>query len=343
VDEARAERGSPSRVVGIGASAGGVDALTRLVRHLPAELPAAVCVVLHVPATGRSLLAPILARHTALEVDVAVDGATLRAGRIYVAPPDRHLTVADGRLHLDRGPKENGVRPAVDPMLRSLATAYGDRSIAVVLSGALGDGSTGALAVRNAGGTVLVQDPEDATVPSMPESTLRAIGEADAVLPAAELGGALSRFADSALAIREDVLTMPSGDSLHEGDERPAGPPTGLTCPECHGPLWELTEGESVRYRCRVGHAFTEDSLTVEQGGAVEAALWTALEALEERAEFLRRLAARDEQRRPRMHERYESTATDALARADLIRRALGTRADRPDALDVIGDAAVAE
>jgi len=325
----------PTRVVGIGASAGGVDALTQIVGNLPPHLPAAVCVVLHVPATSRSLLAPILARHTDLDVGVAVDGEPVRAGRVYVAPPDRHLTVNGGVLRLGRGPKENGVRPAVDPMLRSLATAYGDRAVAIVLSGALGDGSSGALAVRQAGGVVLVQDPDDATVPSMPESALHAIGEADAVLPAAQLGAALGRLADGAPMMREDVVVTSGGNPHAEGPERPAGPPTGFTCPECNGPLWELQEGEVIRYRCRVGHGFSEDSLVVEQGGAVEAALWSALEALEERAEFLRRLAARHAEARPRLRARYEGAATDALDRAELIRRALGTSSDRPDALDL--------
>jgi two-component system, chemotaxis family, protein-glutamate methylesterase/glutaminase len=194
VDDHPADGGIPTCVVGIGASAGGIDALTRLVGRLPAQLPAAVCVVLHIPATGRGMLAAILARHTALAVDVATEGEPLCAGRIYVAPPDRHLTVRDGHLRLDRGPKEHGARPAVDPMLRSLAVAYGTRAVAVVLSGALGDGSSGALAVRNAGGAVLVQDPVDATVPSMPESALRALGEADAVLPAGALGAAVARL-----------------------------------------------------------------------------------------------------------------------------------------------------
>jgi two-component system chemotaxis response regulator CheB len=158
------------RVVGIGASAGGVDALMRLFRALQRDVPAAVLVVLHVPATGRSLLAPILDRHTDLDVRVAEHGEAIVPGRVYVAPPDRHLVVHDGTVHLERGPKENAVRPAVDPMLRSLAAAYGEHGIAVILSGALGDGSSGALAVKLAGGTVIVQDPADATVPSMPES-----------------------------------------------------------------------------------------------------------------------------------------------------------------------------
>jgi two-component system, chemotaxis family, protein-glutamate methylesterase/glutaminase len=195
-------RGVLGRVVGIGASAGGVDALIRLLRDMDADLPAALLVVLHVPATGRSLLASILNRQTALDVRVAEDGAALAPGRVYVAPPDRHLIVGDGHVRLDRGPKENTVRPAVDPMLRSLAASYGEHSVAVVLSGALGDGSSGALAVKLASGTVIVQDPEDATVPSMPASALRAVGKPDAVLAATDIGPALARLAGGTRAMR---------------------------------------------------------------------------------------------------------------------------------------------
>jgi two-component system, chemotaxis family, protein-glutamate methylesterase/glutaminase len=329
-----------ARVIGIGASAGGVDALIRLVRPLSADLPAVLCVVLHVPATGRSLLAPILQRHTALPVEVAVHGARLQQGRIYVAPPDRHLTVRGGRLRLDRGPKENAVRPAVDPMLRALAGAYGPRAIAVILSGALGDGSSGAVAIRAAGGTVIVQDPDDATVPSMPESALRALGHADAVLPVEDIADALARHSFPVPAIGEDLVMTPAADEIEEGRDRPTGPPTALSCPECHGPLWEVEDGELVRYRCRVGHGFSEESLVIEQGGTVEAALWTALEALEERAEFLKGVSRRHGDRRPRLRDRFQSASTDALERAELIRSALGTREHGQHALDLQAEAA---
>lgn len=192
MDLRQAERGGATvRVVGIGASAGGVDALVQVVRELPASLPVALCVVLHVPSAGTSLLAPILARETRLAVGVAQDGERLRAGRVYVAPNDRHLVVADGAVVLDDGPKENGVRPAVDPLLRSLAASYGAEAVAVILSGALADGSAGALAVCSAGGHVIVQDPAEATVRSMPESALSAVGRAGDVLRAAAIGPAL--------------------------------------------------------------------------------------------------------------------------------------------------------
>jgi two-component system chemotaxis response regulator CheB len=173
LDPARGED-VPPRVVAMAASAGGVEALRRVVAGLPADFPAAICVVLHIPATSRSLLAPILDRDGPLRAVVAFDGAPLRPGTIYVAPADRHLLIRRDAVELSRGPKENGVRPAADPMFRSLAAAWGDRAVAVVLSGAMGDGSAGAAAVAAAGGTVLVQDPAEALAPGMPASAIAA-------------------------------------------------------------------------------------------------------------------------------------------------------------------------
>jgi two-component system, chemotaxis family, protein-glutamate methylesterase/glutaminase len=334
VDRKDAEPGDgPGRVIGIGASAGGVDALIRVVRELPASFPAAICIVLHVPSSGRSLLASILGRHTALEVREAGDDQELQPGRVYVARNDRHLILAGGHLQLDRGPKENGVRPSVDVMLRTLATVYGSRAIAVILSGALGDGSAGALAVQHAGGLVVVQDPEDATVASMPESALRAVGRADAVLQASEIGPALARLVEP-LPISKNGAAMQVENPLAESADRPDGLPSPFTCPECNGSLWEVQPGQSVRYTCRVGHSYSEDALVIEQGSAVEAALWSALEALEERAEFLRHVAVRHGDGRPQLRDHFSGAAVDALDRAELIRRALGTRGDRPHALD---------
>jgi two-component system, chemotaxis family, protein-glutamate methylesterase/glutaminase len=322
---------APGTVVGIGASAGGVDALIGVVRDLPPDFGAAICVVLHVPSSGRSLLASILGRHTRLTVAEARDGQKLRPGHIYVAPNDRHLTVSGSRVQLDRGPKENGVRPAVDVLFRTVAAACGPRSIAVVLSGALGDGSAGAVAVHHAGGAVIAQNPEEATVASMPESAIRAVGDAVTVLDAAAIGPRLARMIEP---VREDMAQVDSENPLSETSERPDGPPSPFTCPECSGPLWELRHGEVVRYRCRVGHSYTEDAMVIEQGSALEAALWSALEALEERAEFLRRVANRYGERRPRLRDRFNGGAGDALERAELIRRALGTQGDGPHALD---------
>jgi two-component system, chemotaxis family, protein-glutamate methylesterase/glutaminase len=311
-------------VVALGASAGGIDALQRLMRELPEDLAAAVCIVLHIPASSRSLLADIISRQTELPVAPATGGEPLVDGHVYVAPPDHHLRVRAGRIELDRGPKENGVRPAIDPLFRSAADAYGERAIAVVLSGSLSDGAGGAAAVAAAGGAVLVQDPADAVVPSMPESTLAAVAGAVS-LPAAELAREIAQRARAFPSIVPEEVPVPVEPAGVSHQRRPPeGPPAALTCPECHGPLWELREGEVVRYRCRVGHAFYEDALLDGKAAAIESALWMALEALEERAELLEKIALRlEEGRREKSAATFREHARGVAERAELVRGVL--------------------
>lgn len=191
-----------ARIIGIGASAGGIDALIKVLAGVPSGLPHPLCVVVHLAPSGRTLLPEILDRRCALSVVSAKDEAALLPGHIYVAPPDRHLQVRGDCIELTRGEKENGMRPSVDVMLRSMAAVWGDGAVAVVLSGALGDGSDGARIVARAGGTVIVQDPGEAIVPSMPATALATVGGAATVLPSGEIGpalGALDRL--DALAV----------------------------------------------------------------------------------------------------------------------------------------------
>jgi two-component system chemotaxis response regulator CheB len=310
--------------VAVAASAGGVEALRKLVSQLPADLDATLCVVLHIPPTGRSLLAPILDRDSALRTELARNGAPLRPGTIYVAPADFHLLIRADCVELSRGPKENGVRPAADPMFRSLARSWGTHGIAVVLSGSLDDGAAGAVAVTEAGGRVIVQEPSDALVPGMPSAAVAAT-HADAVLPIDEIGGALRRMTLGSIATageEELVSADPDPIEMLRGPDRPDGPASGFTCPECSGALWELREGDLVRYRCRVGHAYSEEAMVEAQGSAVEAALWTALEVLEERGELLRRIAQRMYDA-PKSERRFREGAREADERAAVIRRVL--------------------
>jgi two-component system, chemotaxis family, protein-glutamate methylesterase/glutaminase len=320
----------PARVVAIGASAGGVEALVAIAKGLPADFPAAVCIVLHIPASGRSLLAPILDRNSALAVEVAADGMPLRPGHVYVAPADHHLLVTDAAVALSRGPKENGVRPAVDVLFRSVAASWGPDAIAVVLSGALDDGASGAASVASAGGTVVVQDPSDAVVPGMPESALAA-ADADHVVALGEMPALLARLTagpPTQPAPKEVAVPSPPDPAdLAVTRERPQSPPSGFTCPECSGALWEVQDGELVRYRCRVGHVYSEEALVDGQAYTVEAALWTALEVLEERVELLGRVAARLDTAKPRSARQFRNTAATAAQRAELLRRALGVDA----------------
>ena len=308
-------------IVVIGASAGGVEALRGLAAGLPPELPAAVFVVLHVLPSGTSLLPQILARQTPLAVAAAEDGEPIERGRIYVAPPDHHMLVERGRVRLTRGPRENGHRPAVDPLFRSAARAYGQRVIGVVLSGALDDGAAGLKIVSENGGTAVVQDPADALYPSMPRSALAGDATARAI-PLGEMPAALCSMIDEPLerlaraAPRREPSIGPGthDDRADDADPR-SGTITGLTCPECGGALWEHDETGVPRFKCHVGHAYSADSLEVSQAQALESALWAAMRSLQERADMFRRLA-----RRSGDGQRLDAKAKDADSHADMLR-----------------------
>jgi two-component system chemotaxis response regulator CheB len=311
----------PAAVIAVGASAGGVEALMRLAAGLPPDLDAAVLVVVHVRASADSVLPRILDRAGPLAARHAKDGDELRAGRILVAPPDCHLVVEDGTVRLERGPKENGHRPAVDPLFRTVAQAYGRRAIGVVLSGARGDGAAGLAAMEGCGGTTVVQS--DPLHPGMPTSALAQVAvdhvlELDRIAGLlAQLVAAFTRSSDTqGGAVREPDL------SRHLDDGRDDA--TGLTCPECGGALWEIGATRPATYRCHVGHAYSEEALADEQAKAVERAVFAAVRALEERAGFLRRLIRRiGDAEAPKTVARFEAQAEEAEAHAEAIRRTL--------------------
>jgi len=317
--------GSARDVVVIGASAGGVEALRGLVGALPGDLPAAVCVVLHIPREGHSALAAILTRSGRIPAREAVDGARLAAGRIYVAPADRHLLVVDHRVRLSRGPSENGHRPAVDPLLRSAARAIGPGVIGVVLSGSRDDGTAGLASVVARGGLAFAQDPDEALQPSMPRSALEYVPAVP--LPVADIARRINQL------VRERAeKSAPPVDALliaetDMADMAPIGAdelsirPAGLGCPACHGALFELPGEPAPRYRCRVGHAWSPDTLIDEQGTALDEALWTALRALEEKAALSWRMSERFGLRGNSISmRRYASMAVEADDAAKIIR-----------------------
>jgi len=285
-------------VIVVGASAGGVEALSRLARNLPQDLPASVFVVLHIPAQSTSLLPMILSRAGSLPASHPEDGERIENGHIYVAPPDRHLMIEPGRIRVVRGPTENRHRPAIDPLFRSAARAYGPRVIGVILTGTLDDGTAGLVAVKVGGGLAVVQDPSDAFCAGMPKSALRYV-EVDYVLPLREIGPLLTRLSRDSLEsvvgpvseemVKETKLAEFDMETMQD-DDKP-GTPSAFSCPDCSGVLWEIEEGNLLRFRCRVGHAYSTDSMNGAQDEAIERALWAGLRALEERAALSRRMA----------------------------------------------------
>jgi two-component system, chemotaxis family, protein-glutamate methylesterase/glutaminase len=283
----------------VGASAGGVEALRDLVGELRPDLPAALLVVLHLPAGGTSALAGILDRASRLPVSAARHGDSILPGRVYVAPPDNHLLVHGEWSALSRGPTENGHRPAVNALFRSAALARGPRVVGVVLSGVLDDGAAGLIAIKTRGGLAVVQDPKDAAYAGMPESALRAVS-VDHVLTAAGIGDSLNRIVREPVGV--DVVADPPpllryedaiarNQQLTPADLDRIGRFAGLTCPDCQGSLLALEPGQE-RFRCRVGHAWTADALLATADERMQNALWIALRTLDEKAALASRMAS---------------------------------------------------
>jgi two-component system chemotaxis response regulator CheB len=302
-----------------------------LAQGLTPDFPAAVLIVLHLPASARSLLPHILSRSGPLPAAHPLDGETLEAGRIYVAPPNRHLILREGHAHLGDGPRENRVRPAADVLFRSAAQTYGRRAIGVVLSGADGDGTLGLEAIRLRGGVTIAQDPSEATFPSMPKSAI-ARATVDHVLTVAEIPPLLVELITQQSG-REVGLAMspdnhqtpdPADEALPIAPEKQNGLASGLTCPDCQGAIWELAEGQLVSFECRVGHRYNPDAFLGAQSTRVEDALWTAVNVLQERAATLRQFASRYVHLR-QVAEDYEARAVETDEQAAIIRGLLAS------------------
>ena len=279
-------------IVVIGASTGGVAALMDLVKALPADFPAPIFVVMHMPADSPSLLPQLLSSVSALKARHPKNEEVVEAGVIYVARPDHHLLLEGNRVLVTRGPKENRFRPSIDALFRSAAYTYGSRVIGVVLTGYLDDGTSGLWSVQRMGGIAVVQDPHDAEQPSMPTNALEFVA-ADYVLPLAQLGALLVRLTQerapaktrlpaAELDLLQVELTIAKQGGGFELGIIDKGKLTPFTCPDCHGALTQLIEGKLIRYRCHTGHAYTVSALLSEVTESVESMLYQAMRGLEE-------------------------------------------------------------
>ncbi|RCV86559.1 chemotaxis protein CheB [Billgrantia montanilacus] len=281
-------------LVVIGASAGGMAALKALVAQLPKDFPAPIFVVNHMGAhtTGEALVR-VLDQSGSLACMHGHDQQAFESGHIYVAPSDQHMLVADGKILVTKGARENRSRPAIDPLFRSAAVAYGNRVIGIILTGYLDDGTSGMMAIKRCGGVCIAQDPDDASYPDMPQSVIANVG-VDYCLPVAKMGALLSELVQRELpkseSAPEDIVIeakiarrvlsdLPSVEAL--GDQVP------FNCPDCGGVLWQMQEGNLLRYRCHTGHAFTSSALLAQQTVKVEETLWVALRMFEERQNLL--------------------------------------------------------
>jgi two-component system chemotaxis response regulator CheB len=326
-------------IIVVGTSAGGVEVLSRLVHGLPPGLPAAVLVVCHVPSVGVSLLPEILSRSGPLLARHPRDGEPVYPGHVYVAPPDHHLVLEPGCVRVSRGPRENNLRPAIDPLFRSAARAYGRRVVGVVLTGYLSDGVAGLLAVRAAGGVAAIQDPADAIVPMLPRNAL-AIAGADHVVPADALAALLVDLIQQPVTPEggetvpdplERIPAVMAADMEAQARGARAGAVSVFTCPECGGSLWQLDDKGLVRFSCHVGHAYNGEVLLAEMSEAMEAALWSAVRTFREKQVLALQLAAQERQRgNAAAAARYQDQAREAQRHAHVLQHDLLGAAARP-------------
>lgn len=323
-------------IIVIGASAGGFEAFQQLIARLPPELDAAIFIVWHMAPTIRGVLPQVLGKLTTIPIAHAYDNEPIQTNRIYVAPPDHHMLVENGHIRVTHGPKENRFRPAIDPLFRSAAYAYTNRVIGVILSGALDDGTAGLWTIKHRGGMALVQDPQQAQVPSMPENAIRQVA-IDYIVPIAQLALLLIQLAG------EDVPQQPSV-SMEEDEKTKTeiriaadeialgltmfqyGQASRYACPECHGVLTMLKEGPLTRFRCHTGHAYSADTLLAAVTEKIEDSLYNALRGVDESVILLNQLGDQfSEANQPRQAALYFQKAQEASQRGELIRQAVRT------------------
>ena len=303
-------------LVVIGASAGGVEVLSRVVRDLPSDLRAAICIVLHIAPGSPSMLAHILGRAGRLPCRPAHDGERLREGVVLVAPPDHHLVVEDSHVRLTVGPRENGHRPAVDVLFRSAARALDSRVVGVVLTGTRDDGAAGLAVIKANGGAAIVQDPRDAMYGDMPASAIANV-TVDAIVPAALVGSTIA-----AMVKGDDP--PPEARAGDPDPDPPEGEQVAAVCPECGGVLTERAEAGVLQWQCRVGHRYSPETLIDAQADDVEGALWAAIRALADRAALLERMAQQSEERgRARSARRFRGQCEAATEQAETVHQAL--------------------
>lgn len=319
-------------IITIGASAGGVEALKQIVAELPADIPAAIFVVQHIRASEPSLMPEILSNAGQLPAAHPYNGEAVQHGHIYIAPPDHHMLLGSGHIHVVRGPKENGFRPAIDATFRTAARSYGARVVGVVLTGMLDDGTAGLLAIKRRGGVAVVQEPAEAAFPSMPINALRYVA-VDTVLSITEMPSVLNHLAhepassEGEMAMTDRINLESAVSEMNNAALQKSGTignHSPFACPDCGGVLSEYYDGNLLRFRCEVGHAYSPESLLAQKADMLDYQMWAAYRALNERAMLARRLA--EEARRLNDHvaeRRFRERCELAERRKDELRQIL--------------------
>lgn len=320
------------RIIVIGASAGGLDAIKKLVESLPHNFQIPIFIVWHMAPGLRGIVPDILNKLNSIHAAHAVDNEVIKPNRIYIAPPDHHLLIEEGSLRLSRGPKENHFRPAVDPLFRSASYNYGNRVIGIVLSGWLDDGTSGLWRIKHNGGIAIVQDPNDAEVPSMPENAAREVA-VDYCIPVNEMAAILTKLSKTPLPgntehIKDEKtkieIGIAAGDSAYNRGSLKIGELSPLTCPECLGVLSKITDGNLTRYRCHTGHAYSVETLLAGITEKIEGNLYNAMAGIEESMMLLNHIGDNlAEVNHLKLAALYFNKAKEAESRANLLRKTI--------------------
>lgn len=312
----------------IGGSAGSFTALRTLLADLPDDLPAAVLICQHFSSVGESHAVDLLRGYSSLPVTVAEDGMSIAPGQVVFARPDLHMMIGHDHIHLRRGAHENNFRPAIDPLFRSAAVYRGPRAIGVILSGLMDDGAAGARALHRTGGHILVQSPDSAEFPDMPDAAMIAVPEAEPIPLrnlAVEIASLANAHARPAAAVPWDIgieLKIAALEGANMANEDRLGTLSPYNCPHCNGVLWQIDDGPLTRFRCHTGHAYTMDSLSESQDRALDESLFNALRAHRGRAELIRQMAQKSTGResRRRLEERANRYEEDFRRLQDIIK-----------------------
>jgi two-component system, chemotaxis family, protein-glutamate methylesterase/glutaminase len=319
------------RIIVIGASAGGFEALKILMAGLPGDFTTPIFIVWHMSPDVPGILPQVLNKANTISAAHAYNNEAIQPNRVYVAPPDHHLLIDEGKVLVTHGPKENRFRPAVDPLFRSAAYTYGSRVIGVILSGALDDGTAGLWTIKHYGGTAIVQDPMDAEVPSMPENAMREV-TIDHCVQISQLPELLVRL--STEPITNNVVVMKDEQTKKEIQiaAEESGMKKGImkfgelspyTCPECHGVLSILHNDNIVRYRCHTGHAYSADALMASITEKIEDSLYSAIRGMDENIMLLNHLGDHSaEANQPKLAALYFQKAKEVQERSEPLRKA---------------------
>jgi two-component system chemotaxis response regulator CheB len=319
------------RLIVIGASAGGFEAIKKIVRGLPADFDTPIFIVWHLSPDVQGVLPQVLNHENKIYAAHGIDYEPIKSHRIYVAPPDHHMLVEDGIVRVTHGPKENLFRPAIDPLFRSSAYHYNNRVIGVILSGALDDGTAGLWEIKHHGGITVVQEPNDAEVSSMPESALREV-KVDYCLPVAEMADllvCLSKQPVKKMKYIEDSQTLKEIESAIQVNAMDKGKLkfeelTPYTCPECHGVLSRLHNDNIIRYRCHTGHAYSTETLMLAISERIEDSLYNVIRGMDENIILLNHIGDHyAESNQPKLAAGYFQKAKEAEERAELVRKAV--------------------